>query len=193
MSGRRARLRPEAEAAQFILSGVDKPGLKVQWVSDCKGRGVFACAPIEKGSFVVEYRGELISQHERDKRQKKYTEKQNAFLFDFEWNSSTWCIDASREDGSLGRLVNDAHKSPNCKMKKLTVQGKPHLCLFAIENIQADSEITYNYGESQWPWRALQTPNVQIPTQSSADQEVSEVSTSSFQQETSSYGLAQQL
>lgn len=54
------------------------------------GRGVFACAPIEKGSFVVEYRGELISQHERDKRQKKYTEKQNAFLFDFEWNNSTW-------------------------------------------------------------------------------------------------------
>lgn len=64
-------------------------------------------------------------------------------------------IDACREDGSLGRLVNDAHKSPNCKMKKLTVQDKPHLCLFAIENIQAGSEITYDYGECQWPWRAL--------------------------------------
>lgn len=64
-------------------------------------------------------------------------------------------IDASREDGSLGRLVNDAHRSPNCKMKKLIVQGEPHLCLFAIENIQAESEITYDYGESQWPWRAL--------------------------------------
>lgn len=54
------------------------------------GRGVFACAPIEKGSFVVEYRGELISQYERDKRQKKYTEKENVFLFDFEWNNSSW-------------------------------------------------------------------------------------------------------
>ncbi|XP_073346955.1 uncharacterized protein [Pagrus major] len=72
-------------------------------------------------------------------------------------------------------------KSPNCKMKKLTVQGKPHLCLFAIEDIQAESEITYDYGESQWPWRAL-TPSVQILTQPSADQEVSERSTSSFQQ-----------
>lgn len=40
-------------------------------------------------------------------------------------------------------------------MKKLTVHGKPHLCLFAIEDIQAESEITYDYGESQWPWRAL--------------------------------------
>ncbi len=37
--------------------------------------GVFTCAPIGKGFFVVEYCGELISQDERDKRQKKYTEK----------------------------------------------------------------------------------------------------------------------
>ncbi|XP_036961817.1 uncharacterized protein LOC119023775 isoform X4 [Acanthopagrus latus] len=181
MSKRRARFRPEAEAAQFIISGSDKPCLKAQWINDYKGRGVFACAPIEKGSFVVEYRGELISQYERDKRQKKYTEKENVFLFDFEWNNSSWCIDASQEDDSLGRLVNDGHKSPNCKMKKLTVQGKPHLCLFAIEDIQAESEITYDYGESQWPWRAL-APSVQILTHPSADQELSERSTSSFQQ-----------
>lgn len=52
------------------------------------GRGVFACAPIEKRSFVAEYRGEGITQYKRDKRQKKYTEKQNSFLFDFEWNNS---------------------------------------------------------------------------------------------------------
>ncbi|XP_036961816.1 uncharacterized protein LOC119023775 isoform X3 [Acanthopagrus latus] len=181
MSKRRARFRPEAEAAQFIISGSDKPCLKAQWINDYKGRGVFACAPIEKGSFVVEYRGELISQYERDKRQKKYTEKENVFLFDFEWNNSSWCIDASQEDDSLGRLVNDGHKSPNCKMKKLTVQGKPHLCLFAIEDIQAESEITYDYGESQWPWRAL-APSVQILAHPSADQELSERSTSSFQQ-----------
>lgn len=49
------------------------------------GHGVFACAPIGKGSFVVEYRGELISECERNKRQKKYTEKQNVSLFDFAW------------------------------------------------------------------------------------------------------------
>ncbi|KAK1894643.1 Histone-lysine N-methyltransferase Su(var)3-9, partial [Dissostichus eleginoides] len=55
-----------------------------------EGRGVFACAPIEKGSFVVEYRGELISQYERDKRQEKYTENQKTFFFDFEWNNDIW-------------------------------------------------------------------------------------------------------
>lgn len=60
------------------------------FINFSSGRGVFTCTPIEKGSFVVEYRGELISQYEQDKRQKKYTEKQNAFLFDFELNNVTW-------------------------------------------------------------------------------------------------------
>ncbi|XP_027137954.1 histone-lysine N-methyltransferase set-1-like [Larimichthys crocea] len=87
--------------------------------------------------------------------QKEYSDKKNAFLFDFVWGNATWCIDASRDDDSLSRLVNDDDISPNCKVKKLTIQGTPHLCLFAIKNIPAETEITYNYGDSQWPWRAL--------------------------------------
>lgn len=62
-------------------------------------------------------------------------------------------VDAAREDGSLGRLVNDDHINPNSKMKFLNVEGKPHLCLFATQDISAGEEITYNYGNSDWPWR----------------------------------------
>ncbi|XP_053301945.1 uncharacterized protein LOC128460698 isoform X3 [Pleuronectes platessa] len=64
------------------------------------------------------------------------------------------CEYRAKEDGSLGRLVNDDHISPNAKMKYLNVQGKPHLCLFAIRDIVAGEEITYNYGDSDWPWRS---------------------------------------
>lgn len=63
-------------------------------------------------------------------------------------------VDAAREDGSLGRLVNDNHINPNSKMKFLNVEGKPHLCLFATQDISAGEEITYNYGNSDWPWRS---------------------------------------
>ncbi|XP_014875246.1 N-lysine methyltransferase SETD8-A-like isoform X2 [Poecilia latipinna] len=59
----------------------------------------------------------------------------------------------SKEDGSLGRLINDDNISPNAKMKYLTVQQKPHLCLFATRDINQGEEITYNYGDSDWPWR----------------------------------------
>lgn len=62
-------------------------------------------------------------------------------------------IDASREDGSFGRLVNDEHKSPNCKMKKIEVNGKPHLCLFALNDIKEGEEISYDYGSADCPWR----------------------------------------
>lgn len=64
-----------------------------------------------------------------------------------------YSVDAAKEDGSLGRLVNDDHINPNAKMKYLTLQGKPHLCLFAIRDINQGEEITYNYGDSNWPWR----------------------------------------
>ncbi|XP_048854576.1 uncharacterized protein LOC125722457 isoform X2 [Brienomyrus brachyistius] len=74
-------------------------------------------------------------------------------MFDFKWSSRTWCIDASIEDGSFGRLVNDDHRNPNCRMKVIKVDGRPHLCLFALRDIKEGEEITYDYGTNDWPWR----------------------------------------
>ncbi|KAI2644635.1 Histone-lysine N-methyltransferase PR-Set7 [Labeo rohita] len=62
-----------------------------------------------------------------------------------------YSIDASFDDGSLGRLVNDSQK-PNGKMKKTELEGKPHLCLFAIKDINKGEEITYDYGGHDLPW-----------------------------------------
>ncbi|KAG1971958.1 N-lysine methyltransferase KMT5A [Pimephales promelas] len=71
-----------------------------------------------------------------------------------EWHGRNWCMDASKEDGfSLGRLVNDETKDPTCKMRTVEVSGKPHLCLFAVRDILPGEEITYDYGNSDWPWR----------------------------------------
>lgn len=74
-----------------------------------------------------------------------------AFIFLF--LLSILSIDASREDGSFGRLVNDEHRHPNCRMKKIEVEGSPHLCLFAIKDIKDGEEITYDYGGDDCPWR----------------------------------------
>ena len=61
-------------------------------------------------------------------------------------------VDASVEDKSLGRLVNDEHKKPNCKIKVVEVDGTPHLCLFALRDISPGEEMTCDYGDSDWPW-----------------------------------------
>jgi len=62
-------------------------------------------------------------------------------------------IDASQEDGTLGRLVNDDHLSPNAKMKKIIFDSLPRLCLFALQQINPGDEITYDYGNDNYPWR----------------------------------------
>ncbi|XP_073694436.1 uncharacterized protein [Garra rufa] len=151
MSKRRKRIRPADEARTYILSSCDKPEFVERYIDRNKGRGVFANQPVEPGAFVLEYKGELVAAEEFQARH--YTELQSTFLFDFEWQQRHWCIDASKEDGSLGRLCNDNHKSPNCSMKKIIVNNRPHLCLFAMKRIEIGSEIEYNYGDAQWPWR----------------------------------------
>ncbi|XP_058232049.1 histone-lysine N-methyltransferase set-1-like [Hemibagrus wyckioides] len=74
-------------------------------------------------------------------------------MFDFKWHGKFWTIDAARDDGTLGRLVNDDHINPNCKMKRIIVEGKPHLCLFALRDILPGEEVTYNYGDGDYAWR----------------------------------------
>ncbi|XP_076579114.1 N-lysine methyltransferase KMT5A-A-like [Chaetodon auriga] len=150
-SKRKARIKPVEDAISHILSGGDKPSFAERFINNIKGRGVFATEPVVQGSFVLEYRGAFLSAEEC--RSRKYSEKQSTFLYEFDWQKRQWCIDASKEDGSLGRLVNDNHRSPNCVMKKVIVNNRPHLCLFAVKNIEVGTELEYNYGDSKWPWR----------------------------------------
>ncbi|XP_049334436.1 N-lysine methyltransferase KMT5A-A-like [Astyanax mexicanus] len=144
---------PLRDAREHAAKAVDKTAkLEVKFISSIKGRGVFATDHFQKGDFVVEYRGELISFSEAEKRRTTYDDRCAVFLFDFYWQEKWWCIDAAIEDGSLGRLVNDDDKNPNCKMK-IIVDGEPHLCLFAVRDISPGEEVTYDYGGTDWPWR----------------------------------------
>ncbi|XP_037391636.1 uncharacterized protein LOC119263482 isoform X4 [Pygocentrus nattereri] len=148
------RISPLKDAIQHVVSKTDKTcRLEVKYINAVKGRGVFAKGSICKGDFVVEYRGDMINDAESQRRRKLYHPSCAAFMFAFKWRGKTWCIDAAREDGSFGRLVNDEHQHPNCRMKKIDVNGKPHLCLFALNDIKEGEEVTYDYGGEDCPWR----------------------------------------
>ncbi|KAL7841057.1 hypothetical protein SRHO_G00247480 [Serrasalmus rhombeus] len=175
------RKSPTNDAVFHVAAGRDRAGLEVKHISSFKGeqsrsiswtgpprgrsvsarsvvlnlgRGVFAATGLARGEFVLEYRGDLISGEESRRRRRVYHGAMNAFMFDFLWHGKFWTIDAARDDGSLGRLVNDDHINPNCKMKRLIVEGRPHLCLFALRDITPGEEITYNYGDGDCPWRS---------------------------------------
>ncbi|XP_063964633.1 uncharacterized protein LOC135156351 [Lytechinus pictus] len=87
--------------------------------------------------------------------------EQTGFRYFFKWiNPMTnkriaLCVDATDEPDpkskcQLGRLVNHSKgKEQNSKMTAKTVDGKPVLCLYAMKDIPAKSEILYDYGLPQ--------------------------------------------
>ncbi|MEQ2158984.1 hypothetical protein GOODEAATRI_017806 [Goodea atripinnis] len=150
----RAKRNPKHNAIYYCSLGEDKEGFDIKYINSFKGRGVFSCRRFQKGDFLIEYRGEVISRKEQENRLKVYHDALKVFMFDFRFNGQQLCVDAAREDGSLGRLVNDDAVNPNSKMKVTGVDGRPHLCLFALKDIGPGEEITYNYGDSDRPWRS---------------------------------------
>uniref|UniRef100_A0AAQ6II84 SET domain-containing protein n=1 Tax=Anabas testudineus TaxID=64144 RepID=A0AAQ6II84_ANATE len=178
MAAMRRRNPPVKDAKEHAARCIDKiADLEVKYINSFKGRGVFAKTPFKKGDFVVEYRGELISSQESQRRRSIYHSKCSVFMFEFYWHEQTWCIDAALEDGSLGRLVNDNHTHPNCKMKKVIAEGKPHLCLFAVRDINVGEEITYDYGGTDWPWRKQVEAQAAVSTTKDLVTQSSSVST----------------
>ncbi|XP_059184397.1 N-lysine methyltransferase KMT5A-A-like isoform X2 [Centropristis striata] len=149
---KKKRVTPQQDAEQHIQLKIDKAGLEERFINLHKGRGVFATEAFRIGDFVLEYRGKLLKQ-DVPLSLRHYDDTEAVFLFDFQWKGKNYCLDASVEDKSLGRLVNDDNRKPNCKMKTIDIVGMPHLCLFAIKDITPGEEVTYNYGDADWPWR----------------------------------------
>ena len=76
---------------------------------------------------------------------------------------SFFSIDATEETGRLGRLLNHSKLSPNCITKVIQIekQEKPRLVLIAKCDIEAGTELLYDYGDrskeslAAHPWLAL--------------------------------------
>ncbi|KAJ4935950.1 hypothetical protein JOQ06_017475, partial [Pogonophryne albipinna] len=48
-------------------------------------------------------------------------------------------------------------------MRTIVLDGMPHLCLFALRDIAPEEEISYNYGDADWPWRKQVTNEQYYP------------------------------
>ena len=64
---------------------------------------------------------------------------------------NSFSIDATEDNGSLGRLVNDSKLFANSKAEKLGNKSY-HIGLFATRDIFENEEIIYFYGEEGLPW-----------------------------------------
>jgi hypothetical protein len=63
-------------------------------------------------------------------------------------------VDATLPDQRMGRLVNDSCMA-NCKMRKVVINEKPYLALFASSDIEVGTELQYDYGCQDAWWRKV--------------------------------------
>jgi SET domain-containing protein len=136
-----ARKVVKKRAARAKKSPPGKAGPVNQWMelrgSQIHGLGGFALKDIPKGTRIVEYMGERISNEEADRRYDDDSMKDHhTFLFIL--NSKT-CIDAAFE-GNEARFINHS-----CAPNADAVVGRSHIWIDARKKIPAGTEILYDY------------------------------------------------
>jgi SET domain-containing protein len=122
-------------------SPAGKAGPVNEWVelrqSPIHGLGGFARRDIPKGTRMIEYTGEKISNAEADRRyDDDQMRRHHTFLFIL--NSRT-CVDAAFE-GNESRFFNHSC-DPNCE----AVIERGHIWIEAVRRIPAGTELLYDY------------------------------------------------
>lgn len=124
---------------QSIKKQLFKPA--VLFKTEKKGYGVKSIRKIEKGNFILEYIGEIITKEEYEERTRTiYRNDQHSYGMSLK---GQYIIDAHKK-GNISRYVNHSC-NPNCEIQSWNVNGLPRLALFSIKEIQRAEELTYDY------------------------------------------------
>lgn len=95
------------------------------------GLGLFAVAPIARNSYVIDFRGKILSTEAADK-----VRSRNLFEID-----AKWTINGSSR-ANTARYINHSCK-PNCVARQIAKTIR----IFARRNIEPGEELTYDYGK----------------------------------------------
>ena len=114
-----------------------------------KGLGVCTEGDIQKGTFVGEYVGEVVSSVQAKDRLQSLTRNDPCYIVTYREHTSagrvlTTNVDATFK-GNVMRFVNHSC-SPNLAMLPVRTDSiVPRLCLFASKNISAGEELCFSY------------------------------------------------
>ncbi|KAF3211944.1 histone methyltransferase set2 [Orbilia oligospora] len=115
--------------------------------TEMKGYGLRANTPMEPGTFIYEYVGEVIGESQFRKRRELYG-KEDIKHFYFMSIKVGEYIDATKR-GCLARFCNHSC-NPNCMVEKWVVGGKLRMGIFAKVKIEAGEELTFDYNVDRY-------------------------------------------
>ncbi|GAA6043428.1 hypothetical protein JCM8097_002851 [Rhodosporidiobolus ruineniae] len=134
-----------------------KDGLRVIWTGN-RGFGLKTMVPIKKGDFVIEYRGEIITRDESYRRVlTAYKDKPSYYFLDYDGHE---VIDAGAR-GNSSRFINHSC-GPNLHVVRwrLAAMEEYQMGIFALHDIPAGTELTYDYGWQDFSSIAAKTAAV---------------------------------
>jgi len=106
------------------------------------GMGLFMGEDVGKNEFIGEYKGEVVTQDEAERRGKLYDKRGISFLFDI---NKSQAIDATRMGNKL-RFINHARERTNCVAKIRMVNCVYRIGFWATKHIKAGEELFFDYG-----------------------------------------------
>lgn len=122
-----------------------------QFMTERKGWGIKANTFIDKGTFVMEYVGEVVTEKSYKSRLiTKYKDSVNSYAMRLCQN---FVIDAHLKD-NCSRYINHSCEA-NCELQQWIVNNYPSIAIVAIRDIAPDEEITYDYN-----FQAFDVPEV---------------------------------
>ncbi|KAF4003606.1 COMPASS (Complex proteins associated with Set1p) component N family protein [Saccharomyces cerevisiae] len=104
--------------------------------------GLYALDSIAAKEMIIEYVGERIRQPVAEMREKRYLKNGigSSYLFRVDENT---VIDATKK-GGIARFINHCC-DPNCTAKIIKVGGRRRIVIYALRDIAASEELTYDY------------------------------------------------
>ncbi|GJQ75891.1 putative histone-lysine N-methyltransferase [Trypoxylus dichotomus] len=114
----------------------------IPYKTETRGWGLKSLEPLKKGQFVIEYVGEMIDEQEYQRRINKMHEQKEENYY-FLTIDKDRMLDAGPK-GNVARFMNHSCQ-PNCETQKWTVNGDTRVGLFAMDDIPANTELTFNY------------------------------------------------
>ncbi|EJS43472.1 set1p [Saccharomyces arboricola H-6] len=104
--------------------------------------GLYALDSIATKEMIIEYVGERIRQPVAEMRERRYLKNGigSSYLFRVDENT---VIDATKK-GGIARFINHCC-DPNCTAKIIKVGGRRRIVIYALRDIGANEELTYDY------------------------------------------------